>query len=625
MLHLNDVTLRVAGRPLLEAARLHIPQGQRVGLVGRNGTGKSTLLKLILGEMSADQGDLRLRSGARIATVAQDAPGGSITPMQAVLAADKERLALLEEAESATDPARIADIQNRLAEIGAASAEARAARILRGLGFDDEAQKRPLSSFSGGWRMRVALAGVLFLEPDLLLLDEPTNHLDLEAAIWLENYLRRYPHTLILVSHDRDFLNSVPQRIVHLHDRKLNAYSGNYDQFAAKRSEQAELNRKMREKQLAQRKHMQSFVDRFRYKASKAKQAQSRIKMLEKMDPVAELAMVEEVRFDFKGGKVSAPPLLTMHGAEVGYGGPPVLRGLSLRIDPEDRIALLGANGNGKSTFAKLVAGSLTASTGEVTRANGLEVGFFEQHQIEALEADETGLDHLRHYLPQEREERLRARLAQFGLIQDKAVTPAKHLSGGEKTRLSFALMCLKDPQILILDEPTNHLDIESRRALVDAVNAFPGAVLLISHDRHMVELTTEQLWLVKGGRVQVYDQDVAAYRDSLLAESQMGSAAARPAVVKPAERISASERRARLAPLRARAKEAENELAKWQSLQSRVQAKLSDPSSYEPGSPVDTGKLQADLKLLEERIAHAEERWLAAEDEIEKLELTEI
>ena len=620
MLHLNDVTLRIAGRPLLEGATLHIPQGQRVALVGRNGTGKTTLLKLILGEYATDQGELRLRAGARIGTVAQDAPHGTLTPMQAVLAADKERASLLSEAETATDPERIANIQNRLAEIDASTAEARAARILKGLGFHEAAQHQPLAEFSGGWRMRVALAGVLFVAPDLLLLDEPTNHLDMEAAIWLESYLKRYPRTLILVSHDRDFLNSVPQRIVHLNDLKLTAYTGNYDQFAAKRAEQAEQSRKLREKQLAQRKHLQSFVDRFRYKASKAKQAQSRIKMLEKMDPVATVAMEADVRFDFKGGKVSAPPLLNMIDAAVGYGGQPVLRHLSLRIDPEDRIALLGANGNGKSTFAKLVGGELEAMAGELVRANKLHVGFFAQHQIEALEPEDDGITHLRRHLPTEREERLRARLAQFGLIQDKATTRAKHLSGGEKTRLSFALMCLRDPQILILDEPTNHLDIESRRALVDAINAFPGAVLLISHDRNLVELTAEQLWLVQDGRVENYPHDMEAYRAELLAGNVQQTSQQMPPP-RSEIRMSPAERRAKLAPLRAKAREAELALEKLQSLQTRAQTKLADPANYQKGTRVDTGKLHADLKILEMRIAEAEAKWLAAEEMVEKLE----
>jgi len=623
MLHLNDVTLRVAGRPLLEAATIHIPQGQRVGLVGRNGSGKTTLLKLIKGDLVADQGDVRLRAGARIGTVAQDAPGGEATPLQACLAADIERARLLAEAETASEPARIADIQNRLAEIGAATAEARAARILKGLGFDDQAQARPLASFSGGWRMRVALAGVLFVEPDLLLLDEPTNHLDLEAAIWLESYLRRYPRTLILVSHDRDILNSVPQRIVHLSERRLIGYAGNYDAFVAKRSEQIEQSKKARDKQQAQRKHLQSFVDRFRYKASKAKQAQSRLKMLERMEPVAEVAGDAEVRFDFAGGKISAPPLLTMQDVDVGYDGKPVLRRLSLRIDPDDRIALLGANGNGKSTFAKLVAAALQPLAGEIVRANGLEVGFFAQHQIEALDPERTGLEHLKSRLPDDREERLRARLARFGLVQDKAATAARFLSGGEKTRLSFALMCVADPQILILDEPTNHLDIESRRALIDAVNAFPGAILMISHDRHLVELTADQLWLVKDAKVTPFDGDMTAYRDLLLAASQP-TAPSQPTQANGDDRLTPAARRARLAPLRARAREAEQALAKLQSLQARVQARLVDPASYQPDSKVDTAKLQADLKLLEERIALAESRWLEAEEAVESLTLAE-
>ena len=620
MLHLNEVTLRVAGRPLLEGATLHVPAGTRLGLVGRNGTGKSTLLRLIAGELQVDAGTLRLPAGARIGMVRQEAPGGTSSPLEAVLATDSERVRLLKEARTARDPLRIAEVHNRLAEIRADAAPARAARILKGLGFDDAAQAQPLSSFSGGWRMRVALAGVLFLEPDLLLLDEPTNHLDLEAAMWLEEHLRRYPRTLILVSHDRDFLNSVPEKICHLEGKKLTVYQGGYDRFERQRREKLVLAEKARARQEAERAHIQSFVDRFRYKASKARQAQSRIKMLERMQPIAQALIEPEIRFTFPAGNVPAPPMITMDAASTGYGEKVVLDRLSLRIDPDDRIALLGRNGNGKSTFAKLVAGRLEPMGGELTRARGLKVGFFAQHQIEDLEPDATPIAHVQARRPAEREQQIRARLGRFGLGQEKAETPARHLSGGEKTRLCLTLMCLDEPQLLILDEPTNHLDIDSREALVEAVNAFEGAVIVISHDRHLVELVADSLWLVAEGRVRPYQGDLDDYRRLLLetsAEPATTTAPAKPRGDQP--RLSAGERRALLAPLRQRAKEAEREIERLAAERRRLEARLADPASY--NGAADVAGLQKRFAELKHLTEAAEARWLEAEAEIEKVE----
>lgn len=619
MLHLNDATLRIAGRPLLEGASLHLPAGTRMGLVGRNGTGKSTLLRLIAGELQLDQGSLRLQAGARIGMVRQEAPGGELTPLEAVLATDTERAALLAEAGTVQDPLRIAEVHNRLAEIGADAAPARAARILKGLGFEDAAQGLPLASFSGGWRMRVALAGVLFLEPDLLLLDEPTNHLDLEAAMWLEEHLRRYPRTLVLVSHDRDFLNSVPERICHLEGRKLTVYQGGYDQFERQRREKLILAEKARQRQEAERAHIQSFVDRFRYKASKARQAQSRIKMLERMQPIAAALIEPEIRFSFPAGAVPAPPLVTMEAASVGYGEKLVLDRLSLRIDPDDRIALLGRNGNGKSTFAKLVAGRLEPKGGELTRARGLKVGFFAQHQIEDLQPEATPIAHVQERRPEEAGQQIRARLARFGLGQEKAEIPARHLSGGEKTRLALTLMCLDEPQLLILDEPTNHLDIDSREALVEAVNAFPGAVIVISHDRHLVELVADSLWLVADGRVRAYEGDLDDYRRLLLETS---TEPASLSVDKGrTDRLSAGERRSLLAPLRQRAKEAEREVERLGRERAGIEARLADPASY--GNGTEVAALQKRLAELASLTEGAETRWLEAEAEIERLSAT--
>jgi ATP-binding cassette, subfamily F, member 3 len=623
MLHLNDVTLRVAGRPLLEGATLHVPAGQRFGLVGRNGTGKSTLLRLIAGEIEPDAGSVRLQAGTRVGMVAQEAPGGDVTPLKAVLAADREREALLAEAaaEAGGDAARLAEVHDRLRAIQADAAPSRAASILKGLGFDDAAQARPLSSFSGGWRMRVALAAVLFLEPDLLLLDEPTNHLDLEAVTWLEDHLRRYPRTLILVSHDRDLLNAVPQRIAHLEHRKLQAYVGNYDAFARTRAERLVLLEKSRAKQAAERAHVQSFIDRFRYKASKARQAQSRIKLLEKMKEVAAPPPEPEVVFAFPAADVPAPPLVTLDRAAVGYGGRPVLDRLDLRLDPDDRIALLGANGNGKSTFAKLLAGRLEPTAGTVTRARGLRAGFFAQHQIEDLEPEQDAIHHVTARMPKEAEQAVRARLARFGLGAERAETRARHLSGGEKTRLALCLMCLDAPQFLILDEPTNHLDIDSREALVDALNAFPGAVLLISHDRHLVELVADRLWLVAGGRVRPYEGDLDDYR-RLLLETSAPEQRAAAAVERPRpDRLSGAARRSLLAPLRQAARAAERELERLAAERAALEARLADPATYAAGGAADPAALRKALAEVAARTEAAEARWMEAEEEIDRLE----
>ena len=616
MLHLNDVTLRVAGRPLLEAASLHIPVNTRAALVGRNGTGKTTLLRLIAGEVQPDMGSLRLQAGIRIGVVAQEAPGGEMTPLEMVLAADTERTALIREVETSTDVVRVAEAHARLETLGAAAAPARAASILKGLGFDDSAQNQPLASFSGGWRMRVALAAVLFLEPDLLLLDEPTNHLDLEAVAWLEGHLARYPRTLIVVSHDRDLLNAVPQRTIHLEGRKLVSYAGGYDAFAETRAERRRLAEKSKTKQDAARAHIQAFVDRFRYKASKARQAQSRIKQLERMAAIAPPAPEPEVVFSFPTVPIPAPPLVTIEGGRAGYGERVVLDRLDLRIDPDDRIAFLGANGNGKSTFARLVAGRIEPLAGTLTRARGLKVGFFAQHQIEDLDPQADAITHVAQRLPRERVEAIRARLARFGLGAEKAQTLARHLSGGEKTRLALCLMCLDGPQMLILDEPTNHLDIDSRDALVEALNEFAGAVLLISHDRHLVELVADRLWLVADGRVRSYDGDLDDYRKLLTETSREKPTSAEPG--QPG-RPTAADRRSRLAPLRKEAKAAERDVASLDGQRRALEARLADPLTY--AGDGDIAGLQRHLALIRRQIETAETRWLEAEAGIEEVD----
>jgi ATP-binding cassette subfamily F protein 3 len=488
MISISGLTARIAGRLLIDDASVTLPAGTKAGLVGRNGAGKSTLFKIITGEMAPEAGSVSYPKQARIGQVAQEAPGTDEPLIDIVLSADKERASLLAEAETATDPHRIAEIQVRLADIDAYSAEARAASILAGLGFDAEAQARPAKSFSGGWRMRVALAAVLFSEPDLLLLDEPTNYLDLEGTLWLEDYIRRYPHTVIIISHDRDLLNSAVNSIVHLDQKKLTFYRGSYDQFERQKAEAEELQTKARAKNEAQRKHLQSFIDRFKAKATKAKQAQSRVKALERMGTVAAVVHEHVQGFTFPDPKKeAASPIIAVEGGSVGYvPGKPILRHLDLRIDTDDRIALLGSNGNGKSTFAKFISGRLKPEGGRLTVAPGLKIGFFAQHQLDDLIPDQSAVEHVRRLMPAEPEAKVRSRVAQMGLPTQKMDTAAKDLSGGEKARLLMGLAAFDAPNLLILDEPTNHLDIDSRRALIEALNDYTGAVILISHDRHL-------------------------------------------------------------------------------------------------------------------------------------------
>ncbi|MGI9493124.1 MAG: ABC-F family ATP-binding cassette domain-containing protein [Geminicoccaceae bacterium] len=622
MLHLNDVTLRIAGRLLLEGATVHLPAGQRVGLVGRNGSGKSTLLRLIRGELQPDWGDVRLQSNIRLGWVAQEAPGGEQTPRETVLAADEERAELLLAAEQAKSADEIAETQTRLADIGAHAAPARASVILKGLGFDEAAQHQPLSSFSGGWRMRVALAAVLFAEPDLLLLDEPTNHLDLEATLWLESYLRRYPHTLLLVSHDRDLLNHVPERIIHLDRLKLTAYTGGYDEFERIRREKLELQEKERVKTEAKRKHMQAFVDRFRYKASKARQAQSRLKAIEKLADIGQMIDEPSIRLRFPETTVPPPPLLTFDRVQAGYGDKVVLDRIDLRIDPDDRIALLGANGNGKSTFAKLIADRLKPLAGEMTRPPKLKVGYFAQHQIEDLRPANSSLDHLASLFPEARPERLRTHLAAFGLGQDKAVLQVGKLSGGEKARLTFALISAGNPQILVLDEPTNHLDIDSREALVQAINDFKGGVILISHDRHLIELTADQLWLVADGRVKPYDGDLDDYRRLLLTPNGSSAAAKKPEARpdQSSQRPKTSIARTARLQLRQKARAAEKELERLTEERMTIATMLADENTYRSlGDELD-GLLKRHAEL-ENALENAEARWLAAEEALEAVD----
>jgi ATP-binding cassette subfamily F protein 3 len=609
VLAIRDLTIRIAGRALLDGANLQIDIGRKVGLVGRNGAGKSTLLRAITGELQPDGGEIRLAQRARMGHVAQEAPGGETSLLNIVLAADTERAALLAEADAHPDPARVGEIHDRLIAIRADSAPSRAGAILSGLGFDAAAQARPSREFSGGWRMRVALARALFMEPDLLLLDEPTNHLDLEATMWLEGWLGRFPGAAIVVSHDRGLLERCVDSIAHLDQQKITLYQGNFADFVRVRAERQAQQAATNARILAERAHMQSFVDRFRYKASKARQAQSRLKALERMPAVEALVEDHAVRFAFPAPEELAPPVLSLTGCAVGYGGPPILRNLNLRLDPDDRIALLGANGNGKSTLAKLIAGRLQPEGGTYFRTRSLRVGYFAQHQAEELDLNGTPLTHMQAALPRATETACRSQLARFGLDANRADTRVTALSGGEKARLLLALTTRDAPQLLILDEPTNHLDIDAREALVRALADFPGAVVLITHDPHLVELVADRLWLVADGAVTPFDGDLDDYR-ALLADRARGGARADTGGLKAARRDRADARTAN-APLRARLKEVEAAMERLTRENALIEKRLSDPETYARFKPEDITWATTRRAAIAHNLAQFEEEWL--------------
>src|SRR5271169_19609 len=512
MLRIENLVFDAWGRRFFDAATVAIPTGTKVGLVGRNGVGKSTLFKIILGDLVPLSGEILLPKAARIGSVDQEHPATPVSLLDTILAADTQREALNAELETA-EPEHLAEIYQLLNEIDADRAPARAAEILSGLGFANADLDRPLAEFSGGWRMRVALAAALFAQPELLLLDEPTNYLDLEGALWLEARLKKYPHTTLIISHDRELLNNSVEAILHLSAAKLELYAGGYDDFETRRAEKSRLQAATKAKQDAERAHLQRFIDRFRAKASKATQAQSRIKRLAKLEPIAEVVEERVAPFTLPSPtRPLAPPLIQLEGATVGYDGTPVLRNLNLRLDVDDRIGLLGVNGAGKSTFAKMVAGALPLQAGEMKRESRIKVGWFHQHQIEALDPEDTPLVILRRELPEASESQRRSKLAQFGLGFDKAETTVANLSGGERARLLLNLVAMSAPHLLILDEPTNHLDIDSRRALLDALNDYDGAVILITHDRSLIDLVDDRLWLTADGTIKPFKGDMDDY-----------------------------------------------------------------------------------------------------------------
>ncbi len=623
MLTIEDITYRIGQRTLFDGATARLNKGQKTALVGRNGCGKSTLMKLILNQLQLNGGEINLPRTLRLGTVSQEAPDGPESLVETVLAADKERAALVVEAETGHDPDRLAIVHDRLLAIDAYRAPARAASILSGLGFDEAAQARPCRSFSGGWRMRVALAAALASTPDLLLLDEPTNHLDLEAAMWLEGFLKSFDGTIMLISHDRGLLNVVPDSIIHVDGGKLKSYRGNYDSFERQRAESSRHLMASAAKQAAARAHMEAFVERFRAKASKARQAQSRLKALQKMPPVAIPIEDSPVEFHFPQPSELSPPLLTMEMVSAGYEGRTILKGLDLRIDGDDRIALLGANGNGKSTFLKLISGELKPLTGQMNKSGKLRIGYFAQHQTDAFNMEARLLDEAKQWMKALPEEKVRAHLGRFGFSGPRVETRIGNLSGGEKARLTLALITKDAPHILLLDEPTNHLDIDSREALVAALNEYEGAVLLVTHDPHLIELTADRLWLVADGTVRPYEGDLDEYAKLLARERRVASREDKPA--KEGKRAAAaaaslstgSPAPRKLGPIRQAIRKAEADMERLKPEIARLEKTISHPNFYQKTSAEIAGANRA-LATAREELAAAEASWIEASAELE-------
>ncbi|MEO0062745.1 MAG: hypothetical protein RLZZ08_1305 [Pseudomonadota bacterium] len=617
MITISNITVRLGGRTILDGATAAIPPGGRVGLIGRNGAGKSTLMKVLIGELDPEGGSIEMPRRTRLGYIAQEAPNGTITPFECVLAADKERDALLAEAETCTDPDRLGDVHERLLAIDAYSAPSRAARILDGLGFDEEMQARPLDSYSGGWKMRVALASLLFSEPDVLLLDEPSNHLDLEATLWLENFLKAYPGTLIVISHERDLLNNVVDTILHLQGGKLALYPGGYDSFEKQRAERAAQLASARAAQDAQRARLQDYVARNSARASTAKQAQSRAKMLAKMQPIAALVDDPSLSFDFPNPDEMRPPLITLDLAAVGYGADPILKRLNLRIDPDDRIALLGRNGNGKTTLARLLAAQLTPMEGDMAASGKLKTGYFTQYQVEELQADATPLELMTRAMDGNTPGAVRAQLGRFGFSGNRAMSQIAKLSGGERARLALAIITRDAPHLLILDEPTNHLDVDAREALVQAVNDYSGAVILISHDRHMVELTADRLVLVDNGTATEYQGSMEDYIDFVLGRKQPK----KDGEAKPAKKDGKDFARAKEEQKAAKKQvgEAERAMAKLQARLSDLDRAMFDPASATPDlAKLKMGELSQQRGKVAAELEVAEAAWLAASERLE-------
>jgi ATP-binding cassette, subfamily F, member 3 len=621
MLAMSDISVRIAGRLLIDHSSVQITPGARVGFVGRNGVGKSTLFHAIRGDLPTESGIITIPPRWKIGSLAQEAPNGPEKLIDVVLKADNERDTLMREAEAASDPIRIADIQTRLADIEAHSAPARAAAILSGLGFSSADQSRPCSEFSGGWRMRVALAATLFSAPDLLLLDEPTNYLDLEGTLWLEDHLANYPRTVIIISHDRDLLETSVDQILHLDRGKLTLYKGSYSSFEEQRASRELLDAKHAKRQAEERKRLQAFVDRFKAKASKARQAQSRVRMLERMKPITALVAqdVHEITFP-PPERTLSPPIIAVDNVSVGYDPKqPVLNRVTLRIDTDDRIALLGANGNGKSTLVKLLAGKLAPFSGNITRADKLSVGYFAQHQLDELDLDASPYDHVRKLMPDAVESRIRGRTGAIGFSGKAGDTLVRNLSGGEKARLLLGLATFFGPNMIILDEPTNHLDIDSRAALAEAINEFPGAVIMVSHDRYLIEACAERLWVVADRAVTDYDGDLDDYRRTVLSARGAKVASREREPERGARNDTNSFRpKGKRIPVKQRIAQAEAEMARIGEIIAKIDAALALPDLFtrDPKQAAQLGKARANAA---DALTKAEEEWLAASSEFDE------
>lgn len=621
MLNFSNLTVRLGGRTILDRISAALPPKSKVGLIGRNGAGKSTLMKVMIGSMEADDGEMEKPRDLRIGYIAQEAPSGTITPIEAVLAADAERAALLVESETCEDPDRLGEVYERLLAIDAYTAPSRASTILVGLGFDEEMQNRPLDSYSGGWKMRVALASLLFSEPDLLLLDEPSNHLDLEATLWLENFLKAYPAMIVIISHERDLLNNVVDHILHLEAGKTTLYTGGYDSFEKQRAERLAQLAAAKAAQDAQRAKLQDYIARNSARASTAKQAQSRAKALAKMQPIAAMAEDPTLSFDFPSPSDGLkPPLVTLDLASVGYTpGQPILSRLNLRLDPDDRIALLGRNGNGKTTLARLLAAQLKPMDGAMAAAGKMRVGYFTQYQVEELDRDDTPLEHMTRLMKGSTPGAVRAQLGRFGFSGDKATTKVGKLSGGERARLALALITRDAPHMLILDEPTNHLDVDAREALVQALNNFDGCVVVVSHDRHMIEMAADRLVLVDGGQAKEYAGSLEDYTDLILGKNQPKGDGANGGKGGKKDKKAAAQEREKLATLRKSVKDMEVRIAYFTARRTEIDAAMFDPKQATPNDAkltmTELMKLRADTQ---DKLDALEAEWLEATEALE-------
>ncbi|WP_281545050.1 ABC transporter ATP-binding protein [Grimontia sp. SpTr1] len=634
MITISDIQLLRGGKPLLNNASATIHPGDKVGLVGKNGCGKSTLFALLKGELSLDAGSCNFPSGWQMAWVAQETPALEREAIEYVIDGDREYRALeqaLRAAEEADDGHKVATLHDKIDAVGGYSIRARAAELLDGLGFRQDQMSWNLTQFSGGWRMRLNLAQALLCRSDLLLLDEPTNHLDLDAVMWLEKWLQNYRGTLVLISHDRDFLDPVVNRIIHIENELLNEYTGNYSAFETMRAEKLILQQAMYQKQQKQMAHMQSYIDRFRYKASKARQAQSRIKALERMEKMLPAQFDNPFSFEFREPSALPNPILMMEEVCAGYGDTMILEKIFLNLVPGSRIGLLGRNGAGKSTLIKLLSGTVPAQAGELRYSQGVKIGYFAQHQLETLRDDETAIQHMMRLAPEATEQQLRDYLGSFGFHGDKALDVIAPFSGGEKARLVLALIVWQKPNLLLLDEPTNHLDLDMRAALTMALQSFEGAMVIVSHDRYLLRATTDDLYLVHDRKVEPFNGDLNDYHQWLnelqrserrqeQAENAKPAGTNTQAARKEQKRLEA-EFRKQTAPIRKKIDTLDTKLEKYSATIAEVESQLAEPSSYEASNKEKLTELlrqQADAKSSLEEV---ELEWMDLQEQLEQME----